>query len=81
MKSDERYLTQPQLAELAAQIQQHLAVEHEVELGGFDAQALVLLVADRIGPAIYNKALADARSALDARMESLQSALWELERG
>ena len=81
MKSDERYLTQPQLAELAAQIQQHLAAEHEVELGGFDAQALVLLVADRIGPAIYNKALADARSALDARMELLQSALWELERG
>jgi uncharacterized protein (DUF2164 family) len=80
MKSDERYLAQPQLAELAGQVQQYLASEHQLELGGFDAQALALFVAERIGPAIYNKALADARSALDARMESLQSALWELER-
>ena len=80
MRNDERFLTHAQLAELAAPLQQHLRDEHGAELGGFEAQALLQFVASRIGPLIYNRALADARSALDERMALLQEALWELER-
>lgn len=80
MSRDERFLSPAQLAELAPALQRQLDSEFGVELGTFDVQSLLLFVAARIGPAIYNRALADARSALDARMESLQSALWELER-
>lgn len=80
MSRDERFLSHAQLVELAAPLQQYLAEECALEIGAFDAQALAAFVADRIGPAIYNKALADARIALDTRMELLQEALWELER-
>ena len=80
MSRDERFLGHAQLQELAGPLQQYLARECAVDIGMFDAQSLAAFIADRIGPAIYNKALADARTALDARMELLQSALWELER-
>ncbi|MBP4051321.1 DUF2164 domain-containing protein [Chromobacterium violaceum] len=51
-----------------------------LEIGNFDARFLLDFIAEKVGRDIYNKALQDAQTALSARMESLQAAIWELER-
>ncbi|MCP1292078.1 MULTISPECIES: DUF2164 domain-containing protein [Chromobacterium] len=73
-------LTPAQLQTLAPQLQQYAQDQFGIELGQFDAQFLLDFVADKIGRDIYNKALDDAQLALAARMESLQAAIWELEK-
>lgn len=80
MKHQDVFLDQSQLNALAPELQQYLAAEHDAELGGLEAQALLVHIASRIGPLIYNRALADAGNALESRMATLQEALWELER-
>lgn len=75
-----RYLDSSRLNELAPLLCQHLDAEHGVDLGALEAQVLLEFIADHIGGAIYNQALADAQAALASRMESLQAAIWELER-
>ncbi|MCD5362392.1 MULTISPECIES: DUF2164 domain-containing protein [Chromobacterium] len=73
-------LTPAQLQTLAPQLQQYAQQQFGIELGQFDAQFLLDFIADKIGRDIYNKALDDAQLALAARMESLQAAIWELEK-
>ncbi|KMN37071.1 hypothetical protein VI26_05175 [Chromobacterium sp. LK1] len=73
-------LTPAQLQTLAPQLQQYAQQQFGFELGQFDAQFLLDFIADKIGRDIYNKALDDAQLALAARMESLQAAIWELEK-
>lgn len=73
-------LSQPQLQQLAPALQQYLSSKLQVEVGAFDAQFLLDFVAAQIGRQIYNQALEDAQQALSQRMESLQAAIWELEK-
>jgi uncharacterized protein (DUF2164 family) len=73
-------LTPAQLQTLAPQLQLYVQQQLGIELGQFDAQFLLDFIADKIGKDIYNKALDDAQLALAARMESLQAAIWELEK-
>ncbi|POZ61354.1 DUF2164 domain-containing protein [Chromobacterium alticapitis] len=73
-------LSESQLEQLAPQLQQYLSDQLGMEVGGFDARFLLDFVAEKIGRDIYNKALQDAQTALAARMESLQAAIWELEK-
>lgn len=73
------WLSPEQLAELAPALQRHLAAEHDLELGGFEAQFLLGFVAEKIGPAIYNRALQDAQKVVAERFERLQDDLWQLE--
>jgi len=73
-------LDQQQLQILAPELQRYLADQLEVEIGQFEAQFLLDFVAAKIGRQIYNKALDDAQQALSSRMESLQAAIWELEK-
>lgn len=73
-------LSQQQLQQLAPELQDYLAVQLSIEIGQFDAQFLLDFVAAKIGRQIYNKALEDAQQALSSRMESLQAAIWELEK-
>jgi uncharacterized protein (DUF2164 family) len=47
---------------LLLMLQRHLSDEVEVELGRFEAEALVDLVADLLGPHYYNKGLRDAQA-------------------
>jgi len=73
------WLSPEQLAELAPALQRHLVVEHDLELGGFEVQFLLGFVAEKIGPAIYNRALQDAQKVVAERFERLQDDLWQLE--
>lgn len=78
--SSQSMLSQQQLQQLAPELQDYLATQLNLEVGQFDAQFLLDFVAARIGRQIYNKALDDAQQALSSRMESLQAAIWELEK-
>jgi uncharacterized protein (DUF2164 family) len=73
-------LSQQQLQQLAPVLQHYLSSELQLEVGTFDAQFLLDFVASQIGRQIYNQALEDAQQALSQRMESLQAAIWELEK-
>ncbi|OQS45747.1 DUF2164 domain-containing protein [Chromobacterium violaceum] len=74
------FLSDSQLQQLAPQLQQYLSEQLGLEIGNFDTRFLLDFIAEKVGRDIYNKALQDAQTALSARMESLQAAIWELER-
>ncbi len=65
---------------LIRKIQDWMARELDLEIGGFDAGFLLDFFLEEIGPAFYNRALEDAQAILDARMETLQDALRDLEK-
>ncbi len=65
---------------LLLKVQRHLADEAEVELGRFEAEALVDLVAALIGSFYYNKGLRDAQALLARQVDQINDALYEMER-
>lgn len=73
-------LNQQQIQALAVDVQCYLRDSLEVELGQFDVQFLLDFIIDKAGREIYNQALNDAQTALAGRLESLQAAIWDLEK-
>jgi uncharacterized protein (DUF2164 family) len=65
---------------LLLKLQRHLSDEVEVELGRFEVEALVDLVAGLIGPHYYNKGLRDAQSLVARQVYQINDALYEMER-
>lgn len=76
----ETWLNPEQLLHLQPQLQAYLAREVDVELGAFEAQFLLEFLAERVGPILYNQALADAQKVLAKRWASLEDELWQLEK-
>jgi uncharacterized protein (DUF2164 family) len=64
----------------ARALSEYLKDELEVEVTGFDAQFLLDFVGERIGPWFYNQGLADARAIVQARVELVAEAIYELEK-
>lgn len=73
-------LNQQQIQALAVDVQRYLRDSLDVELGQFDVQFLLDFIIDKAGREIYNQALNDAQTALAGRLESLQAAIWDLEK-
>ena len=67
-------------AQLVRKLRGYLKDELDVEIGGLDAELLLDVLAERIGPRFYNQGLRDAATALAKRMDVLTEALEELER-
>ena len=67
-------------AQLVRKLRGYLKDELDVEIGGLDAELLLDVLAERIGPRFYNQGLRDAATALAKRMDALTEALEELER-
>ena len=67
-------------AALARALRGYLKDELDVEIGGLDAELLLDVMAERLGPRFYNQGLRDAATALAKRMDVLTEALEELER-
>ena len=65
---------------LARTLRAYLKDELDVEIGGLDAEFLLDVMAERLGPRFYNQGLRDAATALANRMDVLTEALEELER-
>lgn len=68
--------------EQAAQqiIKRFLEDRFELELGSFEAQEVLDLIAREIAPLYYNKAIFDVQTHLKERFESIESDLWALEK-
>lgn len=75
-------LTLDSAQEQAAQqtIKRFLEDRFELELGSFEAQEVLDLVAREIAPLYYNKAIFDVQTHLKERFESIESDLWALEK-
>lgn len=80
MAMDKDLISREEKERFLLKIQRHLSDEVEVELGRFEAEALVDLVADLLGPHYYNKGLRDAQALLARQVEQINDALYEMKR-
>lgn len=65
---------------LVLTVQRHLSDESEVEIGRFDVEALVDLMARLVGPHYYNKGLIDAHALVARQVDEINDAFYEMER-
>ena len=80
MAMEKDLISREEKERLLLKIQRHLSDEVDVELGRFEAEALVDLVADLLGPHYYNKGLRDAQALLARQVDQINDALYEMER-
>ncbi len=67
-------------AHLVLKVQRFLSDEANVDLGRFDVETLIDLLARLIGPHYYNKGLQDAQALLARQVDQINDALYEMER-
>ena len=61
-------------------IKQYLADKLDVEVGQFDAEFLLNFFAEEVGVYFYNRGLNDAQAVLQSRLESINEAIYEIEK-
>ncbi len=54
--------------------------ELDQDIGQFDAEFLLDFFAEEIGPYFYNRGLYDAKAVLTSKIESIDEALYEIEK-
>ncbi len=69
-----------ELQVLVPKIQRYVSEELDKEIGSFDAEFLLNFFSEEVGSYFYNRGLYDAQAALDARVESIAEAMYELEK-
>lgn len=65
---------------LTHKIQLYFNDELDQDIGQFPAQFLLEFFTEEVGPYFYNRGLSDAQAVLEARVESITEALYELEK-
>jgi len=65
---------------LAKKIQMYLSEKLDKKIGQFDAHFLLDFFSDEIGVYFYNRGLYDAQSILEARMDSISEAIYDMEK-
>lgn len=65
---------------LTRKIQLYFNDELDQDIGQFPAQFLLEFFTEEIGPYYYNRGLLDAQTVLEARVESVTEAIYELEK-
>lgn len=65
---------------LIESVQSYFAEERSETVGALAAEQLLDYMISRLGPVIYNHALADARKLLNERMTALEDELYSLEK-
>jgi uncharacterized protein (DUF2164 family) len=65
---------------IAGKIQLYFQEELEQEIGQFDAEFLLDFFAEEIGSFFYNRGIYDAQAVLEARLENITEALYEIEK-
>lgn len=61
-------------------VRKHFDEEIGQPIGRFDAESLLDVLLQALGPAIYNRALRDAQAVLAARIDDVQDAILQLEK-
>ncbi len=67
-------------SEAVLKLQEYCAENLDRELGSFEAQFLLDFFAEQIGCFFYNKGLADALSAMEAKTQEINDLIYELEK-
>lgn len=65
---------------LVRDIRLYFKEELDQEIGQFDAEFLLDFVIQEIGPYFYNRGLYDAQAILEKRLDSINEAIYELEK-
>lgn len=65
---------------LVGKIQAYFLKELDQDIGRFDADFLLDFFSEEIGSYFYNRGLYDAQTILEARMESISEAIYEIEK-
>jgi uncharacterized protein (DUF2164 family) len=66
---------------IVGHLQGYFRDELDQSLGELPAQLLLDFIADKIGPAFYNRALYDAQAVVSAKADDMSEAILGLERG
>ena len=69
-----------QKAAIAGRIKAYFLDNLDQEIGQFDAEFLLDFFSEEVGPYYYNSGLRDARSLLEAQLENISDALYEIEK-
>ena len=64
---------------IVRKIQLYFSEELKQQIGQFDAELLLDFVGQEIGSYFYNRGLYDAQAALNAKLEDVQDAIYQLE--
>ena len=67
-------------AAIVRNIQLYFQEELDQKIGQFDAEFLLQFFTEEIGPYFYNRGLYDAQAILESRLETLNEAIYELEK-
>jgi uncharacterized protein (DUF2164 family) len=65
---------------LVRKVRLYFKEELDQEIGQFDAEFLLDFFVDDIGPYFYNRGIYDAQAILEKRLESIEGAIYELEK-
>ncbi len=65
---------------LTRKVQLYFNDELDQKIGQFPAQFLLEFFTEEIGPYYYNRGLLDAQTVLEARIEGVTEAIYELEK-
>ncbi len=66
-------------AAIVEKIKAYVARELDMEIGGFDAEFLLDFFSEQVGAYYYNRGLNDARAVIEAKLENIADALYEIE--
>lgn len=69
-----------EVAALTGQLRRYFRDELDHDLGQLPAEMLLDFISDQLGPAYYNRGLADARALIAVKAEDITDALYALER-
>lgn len=64
---------------IVRKIQLYFSQELNQQIGQFDAEFLLEFFSKEVGAYYYNRGLYDAQSALNAKLEDVQDAIYQLE--
>ncbi len=77
---DDVSLSEEQKSQLVAKVKAYMNDELGHDLGAFEAEFLIDLIAKALGPAIYNQGLADAQQLFREKTEEIGYLIDELEK-
>lgn len=72
--------TKDEKAAIVGRIKLYFHEELKQDIGSFDAEFLLDFFTDEIGAYFYNRGLYDARAVLEQRLESIDEAIYEIEK-
>lgn len=67
-------------AAIVPRVKMYLREELDIEVGNFDAEFLLDFFNEQVGPYYYNRGLYDAQAALEKQLDSVNEAIYQLEK-